>query len=761
MTFPLNPETSSGSLISNLPTGYLRLSNPSNLPSILSAIEKLSELTGLCPGSEAQLTRAIGAIGGQKLSGEDGKACATFREFLRAQTKCSPGSRPLDLETCLADFSSSQLPPFSELIDKIDNCIKSTGLTGGDLDRWVRVLRRYYRIDGDLRDQVRFVDFCETVHATLSLVQSRQTTEHFNKRVDDEVLKQTQSLTKILGVSLRDRLKTLLNIEGLPTVETKLRHLQVVCNALLREEYLLQRIASLFETLRVEFHLNDTAQLSPEIIAANYKPGSSKLLFLDNNLNLLSFYILIDGLATKASMMRKKMPDVVKPERGLLDIIHQPAIFAKYNEILKFIERVEREHLGQPDEYSIKTMARFAKKNIAELKARWHIENFQIYFRDLQLKVTTSSALPFPQSEKPIAPIFTSISEFTGVVINRERGDTDLEQCLHFYVKIASIYLQHHLKQSVIYKSAFTQLNAIINEHSTDKKRALLKYKRVDVDIAHLQGILPDQIGSFSIDFSDKGALQKTASPQAESKERSVTVDLPSKSTDRASEIGKSPAGARENRGAALSPATSSRQSAITSPKLPTTAKKTSRLLDLPTAAPFSYKYEKSVARWFEATLPLDKKLFAKYATSSVEYQKRMIDAHAFTRLADFFCAQSFRYRDRGALCHVLPAEMIVGTKCQRGYIIWATDENGHCFHRFFHIDQSKSVYEKYVRKTFTEADFPELNVARESRGPRSTAQLKPQSEVDRDVVVEFDELLRIVSLGEVGKELLLRIFIG
>ena len=154
---------------------------------------------------------------------------------------------------------------------------------------------------------------------------------------------------------------------------------------------------------------------------------------------------------------------------------------------------------------------------------------------------------------------------------------------------------------------------------------------------------------------------------------------------------------------------------------------------------------------------------FPKYSGTPL-YQNKMIDLHAFSQLADYFCSKSYQYDPPQHLKetkrHILPAELSWGSSRERGYLLWAIDGENCCYHRFFHVDESPTYYDKLVRRTFHETDFPELSLARQERLKKLTHFQDPAGD-SGNVEIEFDELLHILSIRELDKGRSLRIFIG
>lgn len=159
--------------------------------------------------------------------------------------------------------------------------------------------------------------------------------------------------------------------------------------------------------------------------------------------------------------------------------------------------------------------------------------------------------------------------------------------------------------------------------------------------------------------------------------------------------------------------------------------------------APFDYHFR--VARWFDATLPLDRIRFPEYANKALPYQTLMLRLHRLIPLADFFCERGkiiteTSYRGEEIKRAILPAEWQTQSGKQRGVVIWATNSKNVCYHRFFHIKLDSELLIDTVKKAFLDT-IQNITPTSSNQSEFLTFQ---NHEFER---VEVDELLGVATL--------------
>lgn len=125
--------------------------------------------------------------------------------------------------------------------------------------------------------------------------------------------------------------------------------------------------------------------------------------------------------------------------------------------------------------------------------------------------------------------------------------------------------------------------------------------------------------------------------------------------------------------------------------------------------------YHPRVSRWFSAHHPLARGDFPEYSQRSPSYQNLMICLHRLIPLADFFCQRGWTQSslsDRGQLIKrlILPADLELDGKLQRGLIVWAIDAHNICYHRFFHKEVKSVDIVEPLRASFEQTQsIPEI----------------------------------------------------
>lgn len=766
MTFPLKLTDRPSSLLSNLPIGCSRLTERPRLAPIFFAFEALAHQTGMSPGSPEELDQAFHVICRGSISHQDDQIRQSFARFLESQHKNAKKPLALNLEEALGSLTRKELPPYEHLMRAAIICFQITGLTG-DREEWMRILRRFYCAEMDANTHL-LGDLCSYLHNNHLNQQSPQQEKQHIDEVKKSSKLQVQFLSDVLNCSLKNRLQFVLEPSIPLSDESRAEKLQNTCNLLLRENYLLKKIAELFEHLQFELLTEEGGVLKLGQIAKVLRSMSkSSEGPVEKNFTSVSFSLVVSDLINKIYLHRKRMPKFLKCESELLNSLNSHHFFTRFDRVFRYVDEIEKTHgkFTKKDELS-KTAVKI-KNELKTIKCVFHCDNTLVYCLDVHLRVFKNLAIAPPKDWGCISPIFEALFRFFQVNNNLEKGESDQFEMIDFFSKIITLYLDHQKKQGLVYKKAHSQLCELIDRQSSRDRRHFLKYKKIDVELPGFQQTLPDKLDPFSIkSFLDpkkaKGKEKGEIEADADVSDRQKAPSS-QKTSDFLTKKGVSqsdhPSSSRpvEKEPAPLSP----------SPKETRTQKdrvETLRLLDLPNATPFPFTYDRRVTRWFSASVPLDSNLFPQYS-GTPQYQNTMIDLHAFSQLADYFCGKSYQYDPPQNLKetkrHILPAELSWGHSPIRGYILWAIDGENCCYHRFFHIDESPSYYDKLVRRAFQEADFPELSRARQEK-------LKKLAHLDQNpsgnagkVEIEFDELLQILSIRELDKNRTLRIFIG
>ncbi len=131
----------------------------------------------------------------------------------------------------------------------------------------------------------------------------------------------------------------------------------------------------------------------------------------------------------------------------------------------------------------------------------------------------------------------------------------------------------------------------------------------------------------------------------------------------------------------------------------------------------FTYAFR--VIRWFEAYSDgyLDASNFPEYQHYAPAYQKQMIQYHAFSQSVDHFveklALKAFwpnKYSNEPNLRYILPGEITIQGKSERGAFVYSFDQKGVLYHRFFSPKSTDELVKKVTSQAFQEVDFPELS---------------------------------------------------
>ncbi len=766
MTFPLNSTDRPSSFLFNLPIGCSRLSEPAQLAPIAFAFQALAFYTGMCPGSSSELDRAFQAICKGSISPQDEAIRQSFLRFLENQQKSAKTPRALNLEEALGNLTSRELPPYKDFMRAVKICFQLTGLTGDDKE-WMKILKRHYSTEMD-SDTKEFSDLCFYLHSNHNKLQSAQEEKEHIDQVKKSQKEQIQFLGDVLNCSSEKRLKIILGTPSTASDEKRAEHLQKICNLLLRENYLLKKIAELFEHLQYELRFEEEQAIKigqiTKVMRSMYKSYEEPV---EGDLASISLALIAGDLTNKILLHQKRVPKVLRHEGEFLNLINNSHFFSRFDQLSRYIEEVEKTHCGQRANRELATTARTLKNKMKITKCVFHCDNLIIYRNDVHMRTFKDLKCAPPEDESVISPLFAAFFGYFKINNNVKKGESDSFEMIDFFSKIIAIYLDNQRKQGMIYKKAHTLLCELINHQSPKNRRNFLKYKKIDIDLPGFQITLPDQLDLFSMKpFQDlKSAMGKE---EGEEKVDAKLADRPK--TPSSQKISDVPNEKRlsADRPSSSRPVLKQRQTPFTPNQKKTMLQKdrveTLSLIDLPNAAPFPFTYDERVMRWFKASVPLDRELFSNYS-GAPPYQRKMIDLHAFSQLADYFCNQGYQVNRlehlKETTCRILPAELSRGSNAERGYILWAVDRKNCCYHRFFHIDESPNYYDKLVRRTFSEADFPELSRARQER-PKKIAHYDQDMTRDAgNVEIELDELLQILSINELNKGTRLRVFIG
>lgn len=751
MTFPLSKNSTSHSILNNTLNGLSRVKEQPKLHTALYALESLAKVSGLCLGKSAELDPLVFTLGRGVLTPLDDLIRQQFFLFLKKEENSDSRVIHDNLEDALAALAPHDLPKYDDLMDNLIVCLNIMGFTADDAPSWKKILKRYYSSEL-LKDNSRqYRDLCSVLRKNLDRVQTPQQAKSFQNALIQCSKDQIQIAEQILNQPLKQRIDSLLGCSSDQTIQRRAEHLQLICNVLLREQYLLNKFAKSFELIRLELRTDEGKLLKNSQLSSTLKQMRIKSYEQLKSLSSISFVYETEIKIDSVNAFRSLPPTKLTDSLNYLNHLHGDDFFDRYQSIFDYIGDVNKKYRDKTENADIAKTALLLSDHVKSLKCTFLFENAMIHYFNLHLQTCGQANCPPGDLEKKISPLLSTIFHFNNASNNLLIGESDSWDLLDFYRKIFAIHLDHQKKQTTIYNAAFSELTKIIQN---SKGKSFYKFKKIDVKLPEMAHVLPETLQDLFVDVP-KLTLKKEPTLKREKKSLSP---LHQKDQNFSQHLTK-PQKIKDSQ----TQETQLLESISKPQKINSTVDNYQKLLKLPTATPFPFKYDQRVMRWNGAELRLDHEFFPEYACASDNFQKKMIDLHAFSQLADYFCSNSFhcnpKVKGKETRCHILPAEFSKGNIRERGYILWAIDKYDCCYHRFFHIDESPAYYEKIVRNTFTEADFPELSLTKEMK-PVSAHRFLFK---DRFVAsnVEFDSFLKIVTIEEIDQNSSLKLFLG
>ena len=498
MTFPLQSIDRPSSLLFNLPIGCSRLLERPLLAPILFAFEALALQTGMSPGSPMELDRAFHLICKGSISPEDNQVRQSFLRFLKKQQKSTKKPLALNLEEALGNLTSKELPAYENLMRAVIICFQLTGLTGSGVD-WMRILKRHYSAEMDVHTKL-FSDLCFYLQSNHDNQQSPQEEKQHIDQVKKSHKEQVHFMSDVLNCSLKRRLQIVLETPSFTSDESKAEQLQNICNLLLRESYLLKKIAELFEQLQQELRSEEGEVIKIGQIAKVLRlMHKSNEEHVENDLTSVSFSLIAVDLINKIAIHRKRAPEFIKHEGGLLNSINNHHFFTRFDRVFRYIEDVEKPHCEQTKNKELSKTVKKIKNKLNILKCVFHCDNAVIYYFDVHMRVFKDLKHAPPESERSISPIFAALFSFFKVNNNLEKGESDQFETIDFFSKIIALYLESHKKQRFIYQKAHSMLCELIDRQSPKNRRNFLKYKKINVELPGFHQTLSDKLDPFSM----------------------------------------------------------------------------------------------------------------------------------------------------------------------------------------------------------------------------------------------------------------------
>ncbi len=727
MTFPLRSSPNATSLLSRLPRAIRHFEKPPSLSLVLQAITDLSRLTGLNLGLVRELKPTLAFLIKDQLSVEDHNAQRAFAEFI-LEGKDRDWSNAT-LEGCLADRLKGEMPPFEDLIKTLSRCVSITGLLSGELYEWDRILRRHYPHELEKGDRILWRGLCGFFRNNLLRMQTPKQEKNFIRELVKCQKEQLKGIAEVLFHTWQVRRSAVMK-SAMASINSKERakELQRICNALLRENYLLGEIDCMLAQMKRNFCFIDCSANGKIAAKLRERESTETTQSLEELSIALRVEVKVDKIAAHIGNRQRRF----RPQKSLCSLERPAETFEQLDDILAFIDAVAAKEKAL-NRHDIMQGIEKRRDYIRSLKCQFSCENFIARFFDLHFCLGLNIDTPPSEHDLQISPLSAAIWAFLVKNSNPETEEADIFESIEFLAKIGSIYRDTQKRQNAIYSLALSELCQVGREI---KKNEMLSFVKISPPFLHHQGVLPQKL-QMHFARSERSALLK-----------SPHVDAP---------ISKAPVCALANQ--TLIPKKEREHRAEPS------VYSNDRLKAI-SAKPFPFQYDQRVTRWYSAKVPLNSLAFPEYAHSPQHLQKKMIALHSFSSLADCFLNDAIEFHHpkkcggTTLLRYLLPAEFTVYGETIRGCIVWAIDERKICYHRFFHIKPMHECCEKAIRRTFSDADFPDLMRVQRSQDRQKSTHSPLFIESEPTTETEFDDLLGIVKLRDLRLGHLLKLFL-
>lgn len=785
MSFPIHSKSST-SLYFNIASGLrpLPLEVRPPLEKVFAKLAELMALVSLNPGNARELCDCATLLSRQAALSESEQNSyknlmhQTLKVQRIAQTKCATDPKPIGNLTDALRAQRSNPPPFVQLLKVIKEIIRLTGLEFWPLTQLILALRDPYpyeeRSQVDKKAWAEFADFYENQPSRLN-----QQLGEFARGFDQAETRreQVKHLREIAQQETHQRLKTLFQCRELQEGDWRGQSLELqrLLNALLAEQRLEGHMSDFLDKLRrflipakralVRANLKKTVSAERAALAPldelttqrapsiwNFKNAYREV----KKLNIESINDLISGWNEDH---REKMTDLFHEVFDKIEKILAGICVELGKNFSHHCNELAQRAFRQLDRLKGSLPQLIASKAPEEAADTWqnyigyfereidlHIFEFRARTLLMQLVDVCSELFkkwPARPLEKLVAlesegceklPLSSEIARaaipalvaaegrftrfWSGALTASDPIEPELQKGIEDLSTALSLLRIAGPSRDELYVNLRAKLQELQPKKGSERRQAL-QFTKVLLYFPDFEGVLPASLAPSLTPGANgkpraKARLKKTAlalsnfaAPGEESIFDSVLENL-----------------------------------AIV-PRGPSTTK-------LGTWTP-PFSYHRRVARWFDAKPPLNAKLFPEYCRKTLAYQQTMVRLHHFIPLADFFCQRGIKLlakSSRGEAIQrlVLPAELRTNEGQQRGVIIWATNSQNICYHRFFHVKLDTDLLLNTVQKAFEKSQSDSL-------GDEDFNGLKLQFTDREEDLVEVDELSGTALLRQTTSE--------
>lgn len=741
MTFPLIKSHGATPLLEAISDRIHRQSlerRPHLIP-LIEALSALVQLTSIDPGNCSTLKKCLVALQPNSLNQEDQKTVQLFIDVIVSKKREDSPRYPYLIES-LATFSPEDRPPLPSVLLCSMELIALTGLTSPEMGTWSFWLRGLYPyrdfadLDPAIAEPFETMLVLHTPNFPLRslglLSEGTQSIQSIASTQEDEELRFIQAQKRCLDQTGCERLQAFLKANS-SQFQSNAQSCQALLNALLAERSLVDQLQEMFVDIKNALEIEQKDLANVDQILAQMWQSNDELWHQSRELEnaetgeefglILRTYQRLSEIQApyftddprlhrpqhRAKVMKRCLEKAVALKADLVEVAKTRADDIRCPLMGQLAQKLAR----YVDSARCKLLSAIYSDTICDI--------FTSCKKSLLLEILDSNLID-------LCPALVASLHYLDREISTNRALTICSQILKLYEVIKPA-------QKELYAHSLAEQRKLID--SARPRRKLMGTCRLIFDLPnHSRGsLLPQElfcqndkkpIQPIAVEVKGDGKLT-TPAVAFKPAEETTTVEL-KKSVEKSSLIKDS-------------------------------------LIKAETALgkSFPFPYHQRVSRWLKATTPLDSDLFPEYANCDLIYQQKMIEQHRFALMADRFWDSGIAI-DGAKLPHkprhrrfILPAELNVEKRFQRGVIIWSVNELGICYHRFFHPKTGQEVFETIVCKTFRDADFPELIKSQQScLNPSMGHKWQQEGQV------EFDPLLRVATLRDHATKAVLKIFL-
>lgn len=742
MVFPIYPSADESSIFERIAQNSEENSDHQiSLSHMYKFVHLFAEKWNLSCGTLDEFVQKIFPICQKDLNSESIKAKNAALAHLLIRQK--------DVPRNLVDgLKSKSLPPFYDVIPHLVKFLRLTGLRVQVQKEWIRFWNEHYQDDMlkmknfDLFSEVYLSEYNETTLLAFSEIESLTTSRVAQEKwADKQIANYQNQIATTPAAYLESFLSPLYSYSG--KNHKILKSLQVFCSCLVAEEqfhaYLTEFLDSAKALFRVshqtDFSCSEVQSLLWNICLAQISPVTPKYFPIAR----FNYQFKLKILAFNSSLLTS-LQDMTKDHQGYLNTANE-----KLDDLVAFLDHAKIKMQTPEKRQDVEEIFEAKNLYILFLKNSISFRSFIIKLTFLLKKLDTLHADLKKDLQHDLTG-FPSISAFSKFINEKDTTNPNVLQnwVVTSFEKFAVARNTHKTWFEELYQLAFNKLDQTIT-HTPSERQRLLHYKLNLLDDLNPK-ILPKP-------EKYRSCFENSLTPAPLSKPQKTSVNRkPTKAKSTSSKLKQSKHEAiKSNQRARISkeevPTSLQSTTVRSSLEGPSSSQvSTWQLLEREGATRFPYKYHRRVQRWFSAHCPLSLEEFPNYASSTLTYQRQMIEKHAFSKLADLFWERSLRIPDPKSpnVClRLLPAELTAQGHQERGYILWGID-NSVCFHRFFHVKSDRDVINAVLYQKFDAIDFPAL--ARNQQNEKSSKQLIRHIEEELGEQVELDELLETAT---------------